>query len=202
MTRRVTRRTAEVDPAAAETLQWWVPGIPRPKGSLTPVDTARGHLVGSDASVRWQGTQAGQMVDSVATVTRRPGRPVQIDEMRPGYPLQCPVLVAVEYVFPRRANTVASDDWPVGSDEPDVDKLLRNTLDALTVARVIADDGLVIMASGLKRYADGTTVPGAWITVTPAPILPVTQPGGWVQSVRSTFGRVIGMINGWGAPGA
>jgi hypothetical protein len=169
MTRRKTIRTLDVHPAAATSLRWEIAGIPRPKGSMTVVDARRGHLVDSDASTRWRGAQALAMARTVAEVTEPAGgRPVRIDAMREGYPLQCPVIVVAEYVFPGAPSDI---DWPVGSDEPDVDKLLRNTLDALVDARVIADDGLVIATFGLKLYGVPGEEPHADVQLTPAPLL-------------------------------
>ena len=48
--------------------------------------------------------------------------------------------------------------------KPDVDKLLRSTLDALGEAGVFADDAQVTDVTARKRFAD-TRLPGALITV-------------------------------------
>lgn len=52
--------------------------------------------------------------------------------------------------------------------KPDVDKLLRSTFDALTRARVFDDDARVVIAYGIKLYADDRD-PGAVITLASAP---------------------------------
>lgn len=50
--------------------------------------------------------------------------------------------------------------------KPDLDKLVRSTLDGLVDAGVIADDALVTVLAATKTYAD---LPGARITVTQPP---------------------------------
>jgi Holliday junction resolvase RusA-like endonuclease len=46
---------------------------------------------------------------------------------------------------------------------PDVDKLLRSTLDALTTAEVIVDDSRVVAVWAVKKYAKAQA--GAVITI-------------------------------------
>jgi len=48
--------------------------------------------------------------------------------------------------------------WP--ATRPDLDKLLRSTLDALTDAGAVADDARVVRLTAAKRYADDRA-PGA-----------------------------------------
>lgn len=50
---------------------------------------------------------------------------------------------------------------------PDLDKLARSTLDALTAAGVLADDATVTDLILRKRYAEGDTRPGARIVIRP-----------------------------------
>ena len=49
--------------------------------------------------------------------------------------------------------------------KPDVDKLLRSTLDALTAASVIADDARIVDLKGKKTYALEGEPTGARITI-------------------------------------
>jgi len=154
VTRRATTRTSEVHPDIGSAHQWLVRGTPRPKGSLQVVDGERGYVRDSEASCRWRGTMAAAMVETAAVTRRRPGGRVKVFEVRPGWPLQCPVVVAAEFGFLRPGSVhPGSDAAPVGAREPDVDKLLRNVLDAMVDAKIIQDDGLVVMAAGWKRYS-------------------------------------------------
>lgn len=49
--------------------------------------------------------------------------------------------------------------------KPDIDKLCRSTLDALTVGHAIDDDARIIQLTASKTYAAGTEQPGCYITV-------------------------------------
>lgn len=69
------------------------------------------------------------------------------------------VGVEVEAVFfvPRAKSAPRSDTVP--AKKPDVDKLLRALLDALTVAGVWRDDAVVVAARARKAYAGGIQDP-------------------------------------------
>jgi Holliday junction resolvase RusA-like endonuclease len=87
----------------------------------------------------------------------------------PWTPIQGPV--AVELVFtvakpasaPKRTRT-----WP--ARRPDLDKLIRSTLDAITDSGAIRDDAQVVELTAAKRYPGegehALTTPGAWIRIT------------------------------------
>ena len=49
--------------------------------------------------------------------------------------------------------------------KPDIDKLCRSTLDALTVGKAIDDDARIIQLTASKTYATETEQPGCYITV-------------------------------------
>lgn len=51
------------------------------------------------------------------------------------------------------------------SVKPDIDKLLRSTLDGLTQAGVIADDARIVFVEACKRYAPHDVVAGAVISI-------------------------------------
>ncbi len=79
--------------------------------------------------------------------------------------LNGPVAVTIEFYLRRppsipRART--RRDW-----RPDLDKLVRSTLDALTTAEAYTDDARVVHSDAVKNYAKGHT--GATITVRPSP---------------------------------
>lgn len=52
------------------------------------------------------------------------------------------------------------------TERPDVDKLLRSTLDGLTTSGIIKDDSHVVQVQGTKRRATNPKEPtGAFITI-------------------------------------
>jgi Holliday junction resolvase RusA-like endonuclease len=84
-------------------------------------------------------------------------------------PLQGPVHVRVEFYMPRPKSAPKRITLP--ATRPDVDKLLRCVLDALTRAGVYGDDGQVVETTALKRFAgdqrDVGGTPRAVVTVQP-----------------------------------
>ncbi|WP_210651318.1 RusA family crossover junction endodeoxyribonuclease [Nocardioides sp. SYSU D00065] len=89
-------------------------------------------------------------------------------------PLTGPLEVSIDFYLPRpgyhfRTGKHAGelkDNAPAYVDKkPDVDKLLRSTLDGLKEAGVYRDDAQVAIATGVKHYANAAT--GARIAVRP-----------------------------------
>ena len=80
--------------------------------------------------------------------------------------LDGPVALQVEFRLPRPAS-VNIRRRPYPAVKPDMDKLLRNTLDGLTQAGIYRDDAQVINLAATKRYAtdDPHGSPGATIRV-------------------------------------
>ncbi len=124
-----------------QVLEFWVPGAPKTKGSLTArmvkcrcTPTCNGYrgspqLRDSDGSKRWRklvAYQAGQAMRGVATA----------------FPIAGPVSVELWFSLPVIDVT--------GSGVGDLDKLYRNVLDALTDAGVYGDDVQVVQLSGWK----------------------------------------------------
>jgi crossover junction endodeoxyribonuclease RusA len=85
--------------------------------------------------------------------------------------LEGPVTVDVSFYFPRpkghhRADGSLKNAAPfVHCTKPDIDKVLRSTLDALVQAAVIADDSHVQTVQARKLYATSDRAPGALIFV-------------------------------------
>ena len=82
-------------------------------------------------------------------------------------PLDCPIHIAITFRLPMpksrpKATRAAGVGWH--TTKPDIDKLLRSTLDALTDAGVIRDDARVCHLSAQAIEVIGWT--GAHITVT------------------------------------
>lgn len=86
-----------------------------------------------------------------------------------GVPFEGAVRVSVKFLLGRpRGHTGArglrpsAPRFPVA--RPDLDKLLRSTLDGLTMGGLIGDDSQVVTVLAVKEYADGVPV-GAEIEV-------------------------------------
>lgn len=100
------------------------------------------------------------------------------DEGQPRMTFTGPVAVGVAFMF-RQAKS-NDDDYPVGQNIGDLDKLLRAVYDALTQAKVIEDDRFVVDAlPSSKRWSPSHS--GARITVrqvaAPNPFeMPVNRP--------------------------
>lgn len=118
-----------------------VHGVPAPQGSKRHV--GNGILIESSKRVKpWREAVVNAAVDA----------------MNGREPLEGPVAVFVSFRLPR-PKTVKRD---LPSVRPDLDKLSRSTLDALTTAQVFKDDSQVCGLHVYKRYG----LPGADITVT------------------------------------
>jgi Holliday junction resolvase RusA-like endonuclease len=76
-----------------------------------------------------------------------------------GLPLRGAVGISVTFLLPATKRKRA-----MPTVKPDLDKLLRSTLDAMS-GRAYHDDALIVAATARKDYA-GKEGPGAWIEVT------------------------------------
>lgn len=130
-----------------------VPGIPAPQGSKTR--TKFGGMREANKNTRpWR--------DTVAWHAR------QADTNR--LPMLGPVRVYVNFTFPRPKShytgkgALSSSATFHKSTKPDLDKLVRALLDALTDAQVFRDDGQVAYVSAQKHYGDQ---PGMSVEVKP-----------------------------------
>jgi Holliday junction resolvase RusA-like endonuclease len=83
-----------------------------------------------------------------------------------------PLNVEIIFMLPRPAShyrrgahsdQLRDDAPPYPSTRPDIDKLIRSTLDGLTASGLIHDDGQIVALTTVKRYATG--LPGAAITI-------------------------------------
>lgn len=131
-------------------------GTPAPQGSKRHV--GRGILVESSSKVRpWREAVVTALTDAGHAGTR----------------LDSPVHVRVVFRLPRPAGHYGSlgirrrHRLEAPAKRPDLDKLLRSTLDAVTTAAVIADDSRVVRVSALKRYVDEGEPPGCLLTIAP-----------------------------------
>lgn len=78
--------------------------------------------------------------------------------------LLAPSTVVIDFYLPRPASAPKHRTLP--DRRPDLDKLIRSTLDALTTAGAIEDDARVVEVIARKHYA--LDRPGAKICITPA----------------------------------
>jgi len=121
-------------------------GTPAPQGSKRHV--GRGILIESSAKVKpWR--------EAVVWAARESGGKV------PG-----PVVVDLTFTLQRPKSRPKRDIWP--DRKPDLDKLTRSTLDALTTAGAIEDDARVVGLIVWKTYVgcaweDALDVPGCVI---------------------------------------
>ena len=124
-------------------------GIPAPQGSK------RGIVVGGKAV----------LVESSAKV--KPWRSDVRDAAQAahdGTPLAGPLLVEIEFRLPRPKSLSAKASL-MHSKRPDLDKLIRSTLDALKSAGVYGDDSQVCSIHARKRYPVPGYPTGAHIRV-------------------------------------
>lgn len=144
-----------------------VPGVPWPKGSLTPVIRGKRAILIEDAGMNHREVAGWRrsVTDAGRLIARR------ID----GGPLDEPLTVEVTFTVPRPPNR-AGDPWPhlkpsrTCPGGGDVDKMARLILDALTDAALWRDDSRVVDLHVIKCYPGGPTPdalsePGAIIRV-------------------------------------
>ena len=130
-----------------------VPGVPAPKGSL------RAFSRGKHVALVWNNAdKVRPWMSSISLAARDAG----------ATPVEGPVSVGVTFRLPRpkghygaKGLKASAPLWP--SKKPDVDKLVRALLDALT-GIAWGDDAQVVSVSASKVYA-GPTGPGAFVSV-------------------------------------
>lgn len=141
-----------------------VHGIPAPQGSKRHV--GGGRMIESSKKV---GPWREAVKAAVLTATGR--RPTTLDG---------PVQVDITFILPRPKSHLGTgrnagrvrDSAPAEpTTKPDLDKLLRSTMDALTDVGVLRDDAQVVRIEAAKVYAWPEEPPGAtihiWRQVTP-----------------------------------
>jgi|DEB0MinimDraft_6_1074348.scaffolds.fasta_scaffold01111_4 crossover junction endodeoxyribonuclease RusA len=79
----------------------------------------------------------------------------------PDVPIDAPVEVSLTFRFARPKKPKFSTH----AVKPDLDKLARCTLDALTKARIFVDDSRVCQLDLKKRFVEGDESPGCLISV-------------------------------------
>jgi Holliday junction resolvase RusA-like endonuclease len=143
----------------------WLPGVPRPQGSLKIVSSAA--------------TGQPFAKNSDTTIAHRNS---VVDRLQAAWgitpPLTCPVSLVTYFVFDRpkghfgtgRNSERVRPSAPAHKEGfPDTDKLIRLVGDALTIAGVIKDDSLIVELFARKTWAFDGLIPGTFIHVTPLP---------------------------------
>ena len=130
-------------------IEFFVPGDPAPQGSKRHV--GNGVMIESSKKVKpWRSAVHAEAVDAM-----------RVNDGT--FPLDG--ALAVDLTFYRRmpASRKAVDrkrGWRWATTKPDIDKLVRSTLDALTSAGLIADDARIarLAATKCETYAGETGV--------------------------------------------
>ncbi|MCK7676413.1 RusA family crossover junction endodeoxyribonuclease [Corynebacterium sp. CCM 9187] len=128
------------------TSAFFVPGIPAPQGSKRHV--GNGRMIESSRKV-------GPWRDAVALAARA----------AVCTPIDGPVRVRMAFRLPR-TKAMRHKPAPPMVQKPDLDKLVRSTLDALT-GIAFHDDSQVTEVSAMKRRADPDEETGALILIAP-----------------------------------
>lgn len=134
-------------------------GTPAPQGSKRHV--GNGVLIESSAKVKpWREAVKHAVIDARLAAEPYYGLP----------PIEGPVAAALIFTVPKPASAPKrTHTWPVR--RPDLDKLIRSTLDAITDSGAIRDDAQIVELTAAKRYPGegphALTTPGAWIRLTP-----------------------------------
>lgn len=163
-----------------------IPGTPVPQGSSRAF-VRGGRAVVTSANPRLRSWRA-DAAWSISEVARRDG------------PLEGPVHVGAVFLFPRpvshfgRKGLLPSAPM-LHAQKPDLDKLLRALLDAMTEGGAIRDDSRVVSVSAYKAWTEGE--PGTMVSWQEAPGAPVwpqygVSPREWPRSPSPAPGRVLG----------
>ena len=126
-----------------------VEGVPVPQGSFRHV--GNGRIISANPKLNtWR--------DTIAT---------QIAQQTPHRLIDAPIRLQLVFTLPR-PKSVSIGRRAVPTTKPDLDKLVRAVMDAISLERycqVIKDDSLVTDLHAAKRYADHTN-PGVTIMIT------------------------------------
>lgn len=142
-------------------LDIFVPGTPRPKGSMRHV--GHGRLVEQLAgSPDWRRA----VVDAAFKAVRCFCGGEECAELLPGYPVTDAVEVEIRLLFTKPKSAPKTRPiLPTSRATGDSDKHARNIFDALQDAGVVKDDSQVVDHHVSKRYCGPGETPGARIVV-------------------------------------
>lgn len=151
-----------------------VPGTPAPQGSKRHV--GGGRMVESSKRV-------GPWRDAIVAAAIR----ANVYGLRVDYPVSLTVsfnMVRPTAHYGARGLRPSAPMFP--ATRPDLDKLLRSTLDGLVQASVLADDSVIVVVSAGKFYADDEDPPGAGIHLNPLGSLRAAPVSWWGRQPFTT----------------
>ena len=131
-----------------DVVTFFVPGTPIPQGSKTIVKRG-GRVWLRDVN----GSKLKKWRHKIAATADR------------GVSFDCPVSVGLRFVMPRPRRP----RFFAPAVRPDVDKLTRAVLDALTDSGLIHDDARVVEVEAVKRYETSGEGAGVRVRVAPLP---------------------------------
>jgi Holliday junction resolvase RusA-like endonuclease len=143
--------------------EFFVPGRCRTKGSLKANGTTAGGRTRLVESTELSKPWKIKMIRAILR-SRLAAGPLSVT-----YPE--PVEVRCEFLFDRevgvrgKINPSSATAWPISIIWGDLDKFLRNLLDALTQSRLIKDDSLVVSIRSRKRWTRDGEQQGVTCTV-------------------------------------
>lgn len=138
-----------------EILTFTADGVPAPQGSKN-----------TTAQKDRAGAYTGKVSVYESSAKLKPWRQVVVNAARaadPGPPTEGPLILNIVFRLPRPKDHFgtgrnagklkpSAPEWP--TKKPDVDKLERAILDALTIAKVYRDDSQVVVVNSAKVFAD------------------------------------------------
>ena len=159
-----TNTKSDINAMEPVVTSFFIPGVPRPKGSSQIYHTKRGKLYtapGSKYQYEWENTIRDTILAEKPELNARPlydQSPLQQDYLQP---------VGLQLIFkltPIKAYRTHATSCP------DIDKLTRCTLDALTKSHLIHDDRQIVYTETMKQYAENPGEEGVHITITTYPL--------------------------------
>jgi crossover junction endodeoxyribonuclease RusA len=146
-------------PAEPGAVSAWVAGVPAPQGSKRALGAGRpgGRIRMVEMSKRVPAWRAD--VREAFNYATAPSGQVC------GFTERAALVVKIVFVMPRPKATPKTRATPPAVKKPDLDKLVRAVLDALTSAGVYADDSQVVTVHAHKRIAELGEPTGAMIHV-------------------------------------
>lgn len=134
-------------------LQFRVTGLPVPVGSYTPRQRKDGSLfllrMNSSGAKQWRRAVLAAAMDAIAI------------QHWPKQSETANYTISISFLLPKPKSVKRAHP----TVKPDIDKLCRGTLDALTEAGAIDDDARVTQLIACKTYAADGEQPGAAIVV-------------------------------------
>lgn len=141
-------------------LNLFVNGRPRTKGHLAGGRGAssRERLVDRPVTKNWLRRISNEVVLAISDEIE--GSDTR--KLRAGFPLAGPLHVVSDFYFLRSTND--NEEYPTNRQYGDGDTLTRCVWDALTIAKCITDDSLVVRWTGAKFFGEREGVQiGVWM---------------------------------------